>query len=122
VGFVGFSAGGMVASGALLQADTAARPNFAGIIYGAPFGMTPAIPKELPPIFMAWAQDDELTLGPVVKFHDALMGAGHRPEVHVYGAGGHGFGMKKQGTTSDHWIDEFYYWLEAQGLTKPAAR
>jgi hypothetical protein len=26
----------------------------------------------------------------------------------------------KQGTTSDHWIDEFYYWLEAQGLTKPA--
>jgi hypothetical protein len=29
--------------------------------------------------------------------------------------------MKKQGTTSDHWIDEFYFWLEAQGLTKPAS-
>jgi hypothetical protein len=27
--------------------------------------------------------------------------------------------MRKQGTTSDHWIDEFYYWLEAQGLTRP---
>ena len=24
--------------------------------------------------------------------------------------------MKKQGTTSDHWIEEFYWWLEAQGL------
>ena len=28
--------------------------------------------------------------------------------------------MKKQGTSSDHWIDELYYWLEAQGLTKAA--
>ena len=28
--------------------------------------------------------------------------------------GGHGFGMRKQGTTSDHWIDEFYYWLERE--------
>ena len=56
----------------------------------------------------------------MVKFHDASMAAGHKPEVHVYGAGGHGFGMKKQGTTSDHWIDAFYGWLEAQGLTKPA--
>jgi hypothetical protein len=27
--------------------------------------------------------------------------------------------MRKQGTTSDHSIDEFYYWLEAQGLTRP---
>jgi hypothetical protein len=28
--------------------------------------------------------------------------------------------MRKQGTTSDHWIDEFYWWLEAHGLTKPS--
>jgi hypothetical protein len=36
-----------------------------------------------------------------------------------YKSGGHGWGMRKQGTTSDHWIDEFYFWLEAQGLTHP---
>jgi hypothetical protein len=30
--------------------------------------------------------------------------------------------MKQQGTTSDHWIEEFYYWLEAQGLTRSASR
>jgi acetyl esterase/lipase len=122
VGFMGFSAGAMVTCGTLLQADAPARPSFAGILYGAPFGAMPAIPKELPPVFLAWAQDDPLTLGPVVKFHDTLMAAGHKPEVHVYGAGGHGFGMKRQGTSSDHWIDAFYWWLEAQGLTKPAAR
>jgi acetyl esterase/lipase len=122
VGFLGFSAGAMVASGALLQADPAARPSFVGLVYGAPFGAMPAIPKELPPIFMAWAQDDPVALTPVVRFFDALMAAGLKPEVHVYGAGGHGFGLKRQGTTSDHWIDAFYEWLEAQGLTKPPAR
>jgi acetyl esterase/lipase len=122
IGFLGFSAGGMVTSGTLLQADAALRPSFAGLLYGAPFGMMPAIPKELPPMFLAWAQDDTLTLRPVVQFHDALMAAGHKPEVHVYSAGGHGFGMRRQGTSSDHWIEAFYNWLEAQGLTKPVTR
>ena len=108
IGFIGFSAGAMVASGVLLQTDAAARPDLVALIYGGPFGVKPAIAPSLPPIFMAWAQDDPLALGPVVKFHDALVRAGQKPEVHIYSAGGHGFGMKKQGTTSDHWIDEFY--------------
>ena len=117
VGFLGFSAGAMVASGTLLQADSAARPRFAALIYGAPFGVMPAIPAKLPPTFLAWAQDDPVALAPVVRFRDALVAAGHKPEVHVFSAGGHGFGMKKQGTSSDHWIDALYFWLEAQGLT-----
>jgi acetyl esterase/lipase len=121
VGFVGFSAGAMVASGALLQRDSASRPSFAALIYGGPFGVMPAIPAGLPPTFLAWAQDDRVALGPVVRFHDALVAAGNRPEVHVFGAGGHGFGMRKQGTSSDHWADAFYYWLEAQGLAARAA-
>jgi acetyl esterase/lipase len=122
VGFMGFSAGGMVASGALLQPDTSARPNFAAPIYGAPFGVMPTIPAKLPPIFMAWAQDDELAGGAIIKFYDALKAAGNKPEAHIFSSGGHGFGVKKQGTSSDRWIDEFYYWLEAQGLTKQAAK
>ncbi len=122
VGMLGFSAGAMVASGALLQDDSAARPSFAALIYGGPFGVVPRIPAALPPIFMAWAQDDPVARAAIVKFHDALVAAGDRPEVHVYSAGGHGFGMKHQGTTSDHWIDEFYYWLQAKGLTRRGAR
>ncbi len=118
VGMLGFSAGAMVASGALLQADSAARPSFAAMVYGAPFGVMPAIPAKLPPLFLAWAQDDPVALGPVVRFHDALTSAGHRPEVHAFGSGGHGFGMRRQGTSSDHWIDAFFFWLEAQGLTR----
>ena len=119
IGFIGFSAGAMVASGTLLQTEASARPNLAAMIYGGPFGVMPAIPAKLPPMFMAWAQDDPLTLGPVIKFYDALKAAGHKPEAHIFANGGHGFGMRKQNTSSDHWIDEFYYWLEAQGFTKP---
>src|SRR5882672_8149966 len=42
VGFMGFSAGAMVTSGALLQKEAAARPNFAAPIYGGPFGFITA--------------------------------------------------------------------------------
>jgi acetyl esterase/lipase len=122
VGFLGFSAGAMVTSSTLLQENAAARPNFAALIYGGPFGVMPTIPANLPPTFLAWAQDDAVALDPVLRFHGALTSAGHKPEVHVFGAGGHGFGMRKQGTSSDHWIDAFYFWLEGQGLTGPQRR
>ncbi|HZE09136.1 MAG TPA: alpha/beta hydrolase [Gemmatimonadaceae bacterium] len=118
IGFMGFSAGGMVASAALLQKDSAARPNFAALIYGGPFGAMPTVPRNLPPVFMAWAQDDETAGETAVRLHDALIAAGNKPEAHIFNAGGHGFGMHKQGTSSDHWIDELYYWLDAQGFTK----
>lgn len=118
VGMIGFSAGAMVTSGALLQADTAARPNFAAMIYGGPFGKMPAIPASLPPTFMAWAQDDPVALDFAVRLYGALTAAGHKPETHIFAAGGHGFGMRKQNLSSDHWVDDFYNWLGAQGLTR----
>jgi acetyl esterase/lipase len=117
VGFMGFSAGGVITAATLLQQDAALRPNFAAPIYGAPFG-SPPIPAGLPPIFLAWAQDDTL-MGPTAsRFHKALLDAGYTPETHIYKSGGHGFGMAIKGTDSDHWIDHFYHWLETQGFTK----
>ena len=92
VGFMGFSAGAMVASGVLLQSDAASRPAFVAPIYGGPFGVMPAIPANLPPIFMAWAQDDDLVRDPVTRFYEALRAAGNRPEFHIDSAGKHGFG------------------------------
>jgi acetyl esterase/lipase len=115
--FTGFSAGGMITEFTAIQPD--ARPNYAAPIYGAPFPDVPPIPQGLPPFFMAMAQDDNLAGTYIVAFYDALKAAGYKPEFHIYSHGGHGWGMRKQGTTSDHWIDEFYYWLEAQGLTAP---
>lgn len=122
IGMLGFSAGGMVVAGATLQADSVRRPNFAAMIYGAPFGVMPRIPRTLPPVFLAWADDDDVALEPVLRFRDALVKAGARPELHAFSAGGHGFGMKKQGTTSDYWIDIFYTWLTAKGFAKASPR
>ena len=118
VGILGFSAGAMVASATLLQQDSTARPSFAALLYGGPFSKMPSVPAHLPPVFMAWAQDDPVALETATRFHAALIAAGNRPEAHVFSGGGHGFGFNKQGTSSDHWIDEFYYWLEALGFTK----
>ena len=117
--FMGFSAGGMITEFTAVQADVSARPNYAAPIYGAPFPDVPPIPTGVPPIFMEMAQDDNLAGPQIVAFYDALKAAGYKPEFHIYSSGGHGWGMRKQGKSSDHWIDDFYYWLEAQGLTHP---
>lgn len=115
--FTGFSAGGMITAYTAIQPD--ARPNYVAPIYGAPIASIPPIPQGMPPFFMAMAQDDNLAGQYILRFYEALKAAGYRPEFHIYNSGGHGWGMRKQGRTSDHWIDEFYYWLEAQGLTRP---
>jgi acetyl esterase/lipase len=116
--FMGFSAGGMITEYTAVNPDASARPNYAAPIYGAPFPVPP-IPKGLPPFFMEMAQDDTLAGPQIVAFYDALKAAGYKPEFHIYNHGGHGWGVRKQGTTSDHWLEEFYWWLEAQGLTRP---
>ena len=116
--FTGFSAGGMIAAFAAIQPD--ARPDYAAPIYGAPIASVPPIPQGLPPFFMAMAQDDNLAGRYILRFYDALKAAGYRPEFHIYESGGHGWGMRKQGTSTDHWIDAFYYWMEARGLTRPS--
>lgn len=115
---LGFSAGAMVTTGTVLQQDAAARPNFAAPIYGAPFGALPPIPNDLPPLFIAMAQNDKLVGAPVKAFYDALYAAGYQPELHLFNGGNHGFGMHSLGTTSDHWKDSFFWWLESHGLTQ----
>lgn len=116
---VGFSAGGVVTSGAMLAENPAERPNYVGLIYGAPFGAAPSIPENTPPAFLAVAQDDPLAATPEIKFFNALRDAKANPELHVYRAGVHGFAMMPRKGTSDHWIDELYWWMESFGLTKP---
>ena len=49
------------------------------------------------------------------------LAAGDKP-VRIISAGRHGFGVFKQGTTSYHWIGEFYWWLKAQAFTAAASK
>jgi acetyl esterase/lipase len=117
--FMGFSAGGALTTGTMLAANPAERPNYVGIIYGGPIGgPMPVIPAHTPPAFLAVAADDPLAGAAEIKFFDALRAAKAAPELHVYRSGQHGFSMMLRGT-SDHWIDELYWWMSSYGLTKP---
>jgi len=120
LGILGFSAGGAVAAGAATRYDRDSRPNFAAPIYGAWEETT--VPTDAPPLFVAAASDDPLVDADVsVRLYSAWKAAGCSAELHLYAQGGHGFGLLQQGLPSDHWIDRFWDWLEAQSLV-PARR
>jgi acetyl esterase/lipase len=118
LGFVGFSAGAVVASGALLKSAPADRADFTAPIYGAPFGEIGKLDASLPPVFLAYAGDDPLVPHYVDAFYEALRSAGLHPEIHIYDHGGHGFGMRRQGTSSDHWIDDLFNWMVAHQFAR----
>ncbi|MET0363061.1 MAG: alpha/beta hydrolase [Sphingobium sp.] len=144
IGVIGFSAGGHVAGMMAVDPDPAVRPDFAGLIYGMPYEgelvalpapflpqgfaaleapltappRTPA-PGHLPPLFMAMAQDDRAAEIGFRAFYDRLYDAGYRPELHLYQRGGHGFGMRPQGSTSDRFAEQFFDWMVSERLTKP---
>lgn len=114
IGLLGFSAGGMIASDVLVQQDAALRPDFAALIYGAPFESLPPVPAGLPPVFMAWAQDDDIAGSVMTRFYLALLKAGNKPEAHIYDSGGHGFAAARADTASAHWLQAFVWWLQSR--------
>ena len=117
IGLLGFSAGAFITTRVLANPDRALRPDFAAPIYGGAFDSS-GVPGDLPPMFVVVAQDDQLLAASVIKMVDQLHEAGQKPAFHLYASGGHGFGMTKQGKASDHWIDEFYWWMSEKGLLK----
>jgi acetyl esterase/lipase len=112
IGFMGFSAGGMTTTNVATHYDATTRPDFVGIIYGA-MNEVP-LPADAPPAFIALAADDPLLGYASVPMFDAWRAAGKDVELHIYAHGGHGFGMRKVGTSAEHWIDDYYNWLIAE--------
>lgn len=116
IGIAGFSAGGGVSVAAATGHEAETRPNFAAGLYpGYRRGTT--VPADAPSIFLAIAEDDVL-VAPLsaVRLYEAWRKEGRPAELHVFAAGQHGFGMKKQGLPSDAWTDLFNSWLAAQGF------
>nr|MBC7612049.1 alpha/beta hydrolase [Pseudopedobacter sp.] len=71
------------------------------------------VTAETPPTFIVQAIDDKTV--PVensIKFMQALKKAGVKCEMHLYQAGGHGFGLNNK-TTKDLWFDRMVNWLKA---------
>lgn len=118
IGFMGFSAGGAVATIVATRYDKDSRPDFVAPIY-AGIGMvadTP-LPEDAPPAFLVAATDDQLDLAKdSVALYGKWLAAKKSAELHIYATGGHGFGMRRQDLPTDHWIDRFGDWLKARGL------
>jgi acetyl esterase/lipase len=113
VGMMGFSAGGMVTANVALQYDTASRPDFAAVIYGAPCDEIPA-PADATPLFLLCAADDAMASGVSLRLYSAWNAAGHSVEMHIFARGGHGFGLRQQGLPSDSWLERFADWLRKE--------
>jgi acetyl esterase/lipase len=144
IGIVGFSAGGHLAVMTATNFDKRAyepiddidkvscRPDFAVAVY--PGYLLPEdkdtnvlapyirIPAGTPPIFLVHASDDKES-GPEhsVAMYLALKRAKIPSELHVYAAGGHGFGVRKSSLPCSTWPDRCVAWLRAQGVLNPSA-
>jgi acetyl esterase/lipase len=112
VGFIGFSAGGVVAGSQGVNPNPADRANFVGIIYSFVPG---PIPSGASPAFMAAAADDPLSRSMPALFMSWRQ-ADAPAELHIYAKGHHGFGTNKQGLPVDGWMDVFYAWMAQQGF------
>jgi gluconolactonase len=135
IGMIGFSAGGGVTGYAMLNADKRAykevddvdkvscRLNFAVIIYsslqlasGDLKGPEPTVGKDTPPTFLAVAHDDFL-VADTVNSYLALKKAGVPAELHVYAAGGHGFGLRASNPPpANDWTARLEAWMKHRKL------
>jgi acetyl esterase/lipase len=118
IGILGFSAGGVVATGVATQYEAESRPNFVASIY-SPGWPDIAVPADVPPLFLAFASDDpliSLVWDGSLLLYSAWKAAGHPVELHMYSKGGHGFGLAQQGWPSDHWIERLSEWLQGEGF------
>lgn len=112
VGMMGFSAGGHLAALMGMETDEAIRPNFLALLY-------PAMPEKLyvtkdtPQTFLAHADDDGLTSENSIRFYLALKKEKVPAELHIFSGGGHGFGIRKSGKTSESWPERFEAWFKA---------
>lgn len=116
VGFMGFSAGGIVTCDVGTGDDPTARLDFIAPIYGA---VAPDhLPAHAPPFFSMVCADDALCLDWCIDAFRAWRAADRPAELHVYGEGGHGFGLRKLGLPVDTWIDRLGDWMAANGWVR----
>lgn len=139
IGLVGFSAGGQVSARLLSDGgkktydridavdEVTHRPNFAILIY--PWNMYDAakdslvegiqVPKDCPPTYIVHTDDDRSSSLGAVHFYVGLKKHGIPSELHVYGNGGHGYGLRPViGSQISTWPDHAAHWLGTRGLLK----
>ena len=134
-GVLGFSAGGMAAFKTSVatkryyepvdDADVQPfRPDRTILIYaaGLPENAEPgeqdqdAVTADTPPVFMVHAFDDFVPVQGPANLLLALKRAGVASELHVYDAGGHGYGLRRRSDLPvTHWTEPCEVWLHRAG-------
>jgi len=137
IGMLGFSAGGNLAAATCLKFnqrqydkidatdEVSSRPDFGVLIYAAYLAdengqVKPEYQptKETPPMFFAFAMDDRVAVDGSFAMAKALKATGIPAELHMYDAGGHGFGMRKSEFPCHTWTGRCGEWLEHRKLLK----
>ncbi len=82
----------------------------------AAFSTDQQVTAETPPTFLVHASDDNAVKSEnSILFYQALIKNKVAAELHIYQAGGHGFGLNNK-TTEDEWMDRCKNWMKAKGL------
>ena len=140
IGLVGFSAGGQVAAKLLCDQGKLAyepvdavdevshRPDFSLLIYPWNIydkeqqtlieGVT--VSANCPPVFLAHTDDDASSSLGAVLFYAELKKLGIHSELHVYGNGGHGYGLRRvEGSLISSWTMHATHWLKTRNFGTP---
>jgi acetyl esterase/lipase len=74
------------------------------------------ITTDTPPAFLIHSADDKVVpVANSINYFNALHAHGVKAEIHIYQAGGHGYGLNNK-TTTDRWINHLYDWLASNSL------
>jgi endo-1,4-beta-xylanase len=127
IGIMGFSAGGEVAAlmetrfdaGNANAADpidrASSRPDFAVVVYPGYRPGTITVPKDAPPTFLVCADDDRSHVVTTVNLYLDLEKQQVPAEMHIYGSGGHGFGLRSK-LPVGNWPDRLLDWMRDRKL------
>ena len=139
VGVMGFSAGGHLAfmTGTHFNDktyervddadDLSARPDFLCPIYAAylgdgynddraQLGSLVKITSETPQTFMAVTMDDKFRGVQAALMLAEFKKANVPAEAHIYGSGGHGYGIRPSDNPVSTWNHRLHDWMQARGL------
>lgn len=69
------------------------------------------VTTDTPPAFLVACTDDKVVpVANSINYYTALQKHGIKCEIHIYQAGGHGFGLNNA-KTKDKWVEHLYNWL-----------
>lgn len=75
--------------------------------------------EQTPPTFFVLADDDRGVVPEnSIRFYMAMKKFGVPAELHIFGHGGHGFGMKKIDKPAEQWPGLFVQWMKAMEFTE----